>query len=482
MNLIGNPWIPIKLIDGTSSLVGLRELYENIENICELDLPPHQYIAIMRLLLCITQAALDGPEDEAEWFECKPDIIPQSLKYLESRHSKFDLYGETPFLQVKDLEKTNNANVDKLDFKLASGNSHTLFDHGATKKGRVQTDSWIALMLLTYQCFSPAGLMGTSTWNSTIDKKSSCLAPAIEQSPIHTFITGENLLKTLHYNLMTKASLQEDSTGTWGNPIWDDFPTSYKDPKNKQRTRSYLGRLVPLSRAILLNGTGTPKITLVNGLTYPPIPEYQDPVLTIVTKEVNKKKTAGYLSLNPSKHIWRDLQSILLLNNRNNKRGPLALKRIPYLETDSTITIWAGGIKAKQAKFIDACQWNITIPLNLLKESTCIDKYGEGIRLANSEANHLQKQINEYLKKIAPKNPSLKTSYTNQALTHFWTLLDKQHQTLLAIAGDTVQDLKDWKDLLWKARIKSYEQTCPHETPRQICAFVQGKSIKQKKT
>ncbi|RLB87333.1 MAG: type I-E CRISPR-associated protein Cse1/CasA, partial [Deltaproteobacteria bacterium] len=126
MNLIGDPWIPVIFEEGVTRLVSLQELYEKAEVIRDLILNPPQRISVMRLLICISQAALDGPTDEDDWLSCRELIIPESLKYLEARRGKFELFGEQPFLQVKDLDPIDNATLDKLDFGLASGNNPTL--------------------------------------------------------------------------------------------------------------------------------------------------------------------------------------------------------------------------------------------------------------------------------------------------------------------------------------------------------------------
>ncbi|MCX6983577.1 MAG: type I-E CRISPR-associated protein Cse1/CasA, partial [Lentisphaerae bacterium] len=106
MNLIGDKWLPVVFTDGRQDLVGLKELYEKSQEVRDLVLNPPQRISVMRFLICITQAALDGPKDEEDWLNCESRIIPESLKYLDERKDKFDLYGDKPFLQVKNL-KTN---------------------------------------------------------------------------------------------------------------------------------------------------------------------------------------------------------------------------------------------------------------------------------------------------------------------------------------------------------------------------------------
>ena len=153
MNLIGDPWVPVVFQDGQSGTVGLNDLYEQAEKIRDLALAPPQRIAAMRLLICITQAALDGPKDKDEWLACKSRIVPESLTYLDARKTKFNLFGDTPFMQIRDLTTDKNASLDKLDFGLASGNNKTLFDQSSTPEGRIHTAEWASLQLLTFLNF-----------------------------------------------------------------------------------------------------------------------------------------------------------------------------------------------------------------------------------------------------------------------------------------------------------------------------------------
>ena len=136
MNLIGEPWIPILDKDSSAGQVGLQELFERAHEIRDLALQPPQRIAVTRLILCIIQAALEGPRDESDWRACREQIVPESLKYLDARTDRFELFGARPFLQVPNLEPTDNATLDKLDFGLSSGNNATLFDHAGSPQGR----------------------------------------------------------------------------------------------------------------------------------------------------------------------------------------------------------------------------------------------------------------------------------------------------------------------------------------------------------
>ena len=136
MNLCGDPWVPVVVGNGQSRLVSLVEAFEQGEEILDLVATPPQRIALTRLLVCITQAALDGPEDEQDWQSCRSRIAPAALAYLSKHKECFELYGEGGFLQVPNLTPSPSATLDRLGFGLAAGNNATLFDHAATPDGR----------------------------------------------------------------------------------------------------------------------------------------------------------------------------------------------------------------------------------------------------------------------------------------------------------------------------------------------------------
>lgn len=58
-NLVTDPWIPV-LIGSQRHILGLAEIFSKSEKISSVANDPAERFAIMRLLLCITQAALDG--------------------------------------------------------------------------------------------------------------------------------------------------------------------------------------------------------------------------------------------------------------------------------------------------------------------------------------------------------------------------------------------------------------------------------------
>ena len=116
-NLLDEPWIPVRLVDGTITDVGLLELLRRTTDIadlaCEL---PTQSIAIQRLILAIAYRVAT-PRDARDWARQWDDGAPteQMIEYLEQWRDRFYLFGGCfPFMQVADLrtEKDEEKTLD----------------------------------------------------------------------------------------------------------------------------------------------------------------------------------------------------------------------------------------------------------------------------------------------------------------------------------------------------------------------------------
>ena len=254
MNLTIDPWIPIVWCNGKSEPVSLKDTFAHGEEIADLAVRPHERIALMRLLICIAQAALDGPEDEEDWKACQSRLSPTALAYLDERKSAFELFGDDPrFLQLPGLahdtskkhdEDDEGSTVSKLDLALATGNNSTLFDN-AGGSDRSFTPAELALMLLTFQCFSPGGRIGVATWKGekTPGNGSSSHAPCAAGNMLHTLIRGKSLAESIHRNMLTKKIVSRFAgENRWGVPVWALFPKSFKDDTAiENATMTYLG-------------------------------------------------------------------------------------------------------------------------------------------------------------------------------------------------------------------------------------------------
>src|SRR3954470_18553721 len=104
MNLVNDPWIPVVYRTGTPAKISLLDAFSQGEEIFDLPVRPHERIALMRLMICIAQVALDGPADHTDLLHCRKQMPQAATNYLEHWREAFELFGEGQrFLQVPNL-------------------------------------------------------------------------------------------------------------------------------------------------------------------------------------------------------------------------------------------------------------------------------------------------------------------------------------------------------------------------------------------
>lgn len=473
MNLVTGEWVPVLYQNGKVTNVSLHKLFQEGDHIIELAVQPHQRVALMRLLICIAQAAIDGPATEEQLHNCKSSIAEACTRYLADHKEEFELYGSKPFMQVPTLEITQNAVLDKLDFGLSSGNNACLFDHAASPQGRPHDDAWIALMLLTFLNNSPGGKIGVTKWGnkSTQPGKEkgpgeSEHAPCIEGSLLHSYIREKNLLTTVHVNMLSRAVIDQLPNITWGRPTWEIDRSNRDNAELQDSVTTYLGRLVPLSRAILLE-KGNTYFTLANGLTYPKLPECREVAGTVV--ERNERLT--YVATSLDRHPWRELNSILSLNMKIQS-GPLAFKHLQRTMSSETLDIWTGGLAVDRGKILDTGEWSFNVPVNMLGNEGALGEYQKGVKHAEKAESNLLRSVKEYT-----RNMKMEKAPTSKARIHFWSHVDQNYDRLLETANDHSISLDSkWTPLLRKTMRSAYQAACPSITPRQIQAFAAGQT------
>ena len=155
-------------------------------------------------------------------------------------------------------------------------------------------------------------------------------APCLSGNMLHSYVRGRNLLESLHSNLITKEQVRAIfGHGAWGKPVWEMMPLDPTDRGAVQNaTASFLGRLVPLSRAVRL-AEDRRSMILANALEYPAYPEWREPSSTIVTRMSNKQPSRAALAASIDKATWRELHALTVISvDKTSNGGPLALQNI----------------------------------------------------------------------------------------------------------------------------------------------------------
>jgi CRISPR system Cascade subunit CasA len=503
MNLTTDAWIPAVWGDGRPATVSLREAFERGHELQDLAVRPHERIALMRLLVCVAQAALDGPADADEWESCRPRLAAAAVDYLARWRSAFELLGNGPrFLQVANLRKPPNkkksANepedgegvtpTSKLDLALATNNNPTLFDNAGGSE-RAFTPGDLALMLLTFQCFSPSGTIGVALWNGTrtAGRGSSKNAPCVAGGMLHALLRGNTLLNSIHRNMMTKRQADQFfGKKFWGRPVWEMMPERPTDASaGRNATATYLGRLVPLTRAIRLADDGR-SLRLANGLEYASFPSWREPSATIVVRHNKRQPDRQLLQASVEKSAWRELHALTV--KAVSGAGPGGPAVLGNLSDGETFELWVGAMipkKSTPGKIVDTIESVFPVPAAMQGDRGRA-AYERGVRHAQWISSRVVRAVSVYHCELGddldrPEKKNRRGQIQNTAAAQFWTEVEGAVPRLLEVTANPASlglNLEwrgtAWGQAVWKAAGYAYERACPQATPRQIRAYAMG--------
>jgi CRISPR system Cascade subunit CasA len=170
-NLLDEPWLPVRMRDGTAQALGLLSVFEQAGDIAALaETQPPALIAEYRLLLAITHRALERAHttwkvrERCNWYR---NGLPAAdmRDYLEHWRDRFWLFhGTAPFMQVAalaDADETRDKLKPWTQISLActSGNAPLLFDHSLDGSPSVIFAAQAVRTMLGFQAFTPGGLV-----------------------------------------------------------------------------------------------------------------------------------------------------------------------------------------------------------------------------------------------------------------------------------------------------------------------------------
>ena len=493
MNVAFDPWIPVVTTTGKRKLVSLAEVFTGGGKFADLAVRPHERVSLMRLFLCIAHAALDGPKDDDEWYEV-PERLPQAAyKYLAEWKDSFELFDrDKPWLQVTGLKpaKENDEKaftpLAKLDFALASGAASTIFDHmGSDNANRAFNHSQYVLGLITIQNFSTCGLLSRPIWNGKACPNSAKDAPCITSSMYHVFLIGKSLFDTICINICDYDELalllrDINPESNWlGRPVWEQMPVNDTDD---QLTRTYLGRLVPIPRAILLK-QGKLNMLYGEALRYPTYPDFpQEANCSVAIRRIKKKEERYLVGARLGIQPWRQLDAILQYN-LPSKSSSHAIN-LGHLD-EQAVDIWVGALLRNPGKqdIIDTVESRFHISKQLRSPEGC-SSYSKEVEKAQNVSSLLNTAIYVYRIEVDSRN---ETGIGISAKNFYWTTVEKNLPLLMAHieaigSDDAIPTRKVWRKKLFSAACEAYTIACGQETPRQMRAFAKGWQTLTKKT
>ena len=281
-NLLDEPWIPVRLLDGTITEVGLLELLQRSTDIadlaCEL---PTQNISIQRLVLAVAYRVAT-PLDAEEWLEQLEEGAPieQMIEYLEKWRERFYLFGgQYPFMQVADLRtpKDTVSGLEKLIADVPNGEQFFTTRNGKALEriSAAEAARWV----VHTQAYDPSGIRSGAVGDPEVKGgKGYPIGPAWCGHLGLVWLKGKNFNETLLLNLVPADAGDLKGvpvTTEWDWCTWEASTPetsargnySRLDPKGTPRDLSIPKLLTWHSRRIKLIGdsSGVTSVVLAQG-------------------------------------------------------------------------------------------------------------------------------------------------------------------------------------------------------------------------
>jgi CRISPR system Cascade subunit CasA len=491
-NLVDEPWIPVTLAAdfpggaarGPAPRVSLREAFAHGDCILDLRCYPHERIALMRLLICIAQRALNGPANEEEWQVCRADFAAKTVAYLEEYRHCFNLFGDGPrFMQSKAAATPTTFSAHKLRFVDESG--PTLFN-AHVEPGVPLAFSDLAVALVTFQSFAAGGRVEGSTGSLTA-------GPCREGSALHALILGSSLGESLWNNVLAKEAIGERGRIVFGDASWHSDQTA---------GRSYLYRLAPVCRRLWLHEDGA----FVDGYGGQDLLSFASDGVREFTASIQRieRRADGAVEQLVSatqgrgvaKAAWRELHSVAVVRSADKRGGPPAFEHLRRVDR-SDVRLWCGALvgggQGRASAVGDVIESVFRLPVRFLEDVDAVEAddpmrhpgpnrtYRQGVGLAEQWSGRLRDAVKEYRKRLQDKKAAIQA----HAAVRYWTALEQKAEPVLLHAVAVRQegfdpDNKSWMlESPWGTEVKraardAYEFACPHATPRQLRAYAAG--------
>lgn len=486
-NLIDEPWIPVP----QKGRVNLKTIFSD-KSLVALGGTPIEKIALFKLLLAIAQSAYT-PKDEKDWQQFGLVKLQSTiLDYLQLHHEEFWLYGEKPFLQIPDIEKAKIKDFGTVQPHIASGNT-TLITQIQTQKSL--DDAEKALLLLTLMGFATGG---KKTDNSAIlsagyTKKSNAkgkpasgkFGPSLAfMGLLHNFIFSGSLLQSVYLNLFSKEFIQEMGMFPSGIGIapWEKMPKGEDDQVARDLAHSYMGRLIPVSRFILLEKSGLHYSEGIAHLNY--LDGVVDPSVA-----ANFSAKPKVLWVDPEKRPWRQLPALLAFIQTETSFNCFQLKNSlkRYTAVDSFI-IWSGGLRVSSNAGEQYCsgtddfvESQISLPSAIFSQQNVSAFYAnlknEMMKLEDL-ASQLYKAICKYYKDLTTDGKAIATKATNM----FWQLCENKSNELFLLCCDEESEIKlaQISPIFLGFVFQVYDRLCANQTARQMEAWAKNRQFYNK--
>lgn len=481
-NLVEEPWIPV----AGKGTVSLASVFSD-NSLTALGGNPLQKVALTKLLLSIAQSAYT-PIDDDDWIRVGPSgIADKAFEYLQEQRDRFWLYGDQPFLQMPSIVRAAKQRFGAVQTFTATGNTTLLTQSQAEP---ILTDAEKAVLVVELMSL---GLGGKKADNSVVltpdyQGKSNEKGRPSTGKPgpsigymgfLHSFMLGECLMQTLWLNIFTEEDLHERfrrfPNGV-GIAPWEEMPQGEDCHVAQALRASYMGRLVPVSRFVLLADDG---IHYSEGISHPGYADGGvDPSVAVDSSGAKAKA----IWADPERRPWRQLPALLsfLSSEKGHKSTECMhlLVGVPRAKAHTQqFTVWSGGLRVSSnagEQYVSGSDDFVESEVhlyckelgdiwfaNLKAEMDLLDQFAKITWSAVLAYNTAQKADG--------KGPAA------QAVNLFWQLCERRFQELLSACGDTSgEEVKRLRPAFAGFVEKAYNSFCPRDTARQADSWAEN--------
>ncbi|MDA8312695.1 MAG: type I-E CRISPR-associated protein Cse1/CasA [Actinomycetota bacterium] len=337
-DLIDEPWLPVRLCDGTTREVGVGEALIGAHTIAGLDIEfPSQEPALLRLLLAVCYRALEGPVDDEAWESLwTAERLPKRpiTEYLDRWRERFDLFHPvSPFFQTPGLEPAGKDGVrpaSKLIAYAPSGNNVPIFtpitDAMSVTLRPAEAARWLVERHAWGTASDKTGAMGNPRVKDGRD------TPAIGHLGWIGFVApvGRTLKETLLLNLVPWSRKLWVSIGPDDLPAWERPPTG---PERKTRPPDGTTDLFTWQgrRIRLYPERRDGEVVVARVLVCAGDDVQRDAIQTVephtgwrMTKEKDGSRTYQPNRARVGQQVWRGLSALLALDEQTVRAGVLS--------------------------------------------------------------------------------------------------------------------------------------------------------------
>jgi CRISPR system Cascade subunit CasA len=407
-NLLDEPWIPVRLHDGSVREVGLKDAFRDARNYSGLaESSPPNLIALYRVLLAILHRALTTNHgawkdaDRARWFrEGIPDAALQ--QYLEQWRERFWLIHPThPFMQVAALGQSIETRdrikpSSQIVLERVTGNAVVLFEHSLDCRPASMSFAETCRSLLGYLQFTTGGLVKVLRDSD----KASPLANTAAIMPLGGNL-GETLVLALHpHDLGDGDDL----------PSWECDPPDLDALKAAPSLASGANdRYTRLTRAVQLLPEGTSaevrQIRFAAGRALEENVNAPDPMASY---RFNRDGRPVRITFNEGRAVWRELPSLVPDASRNSDNPAAVLGWAVNLliscgDFSNEMPILVAGLASDQAKLLRWRVERLVLPNRLLTNPDAAAELRAQVRFAEEKYRELARLMCEMVCKSMPE-------------------------------------------------------------------------------